>query len=656
MRRFFPVVFWLTISITLAFIYLTKYEVAERLEASATGNIETEGISRLWFSPGGELVGLGGNESQLIVRVWSGDAGRLIRERTVGLPAVKGAAKPIFAVSSDAAKVAWISPAGVHVESLISPPPESPDALGFQRKVAISALAFTGLGRLAALYQDGELEIWDLAGERVAASRHIDIAEPVSLLANGPYIAAYSSATGYAFVFDTGAGDKFSLLENTKYPRDCLSLTLSPQARLAVGTRETLEAEGRSFTAPGPIRTLAYYDRNRVLVGGDFSGIYVFGPDQGPQQVAAANPGTTVLAAAGSKLVFGNSRLLALASGRLLRNRVYKGISRPSPWIMIAMLALISPVVIYLLWGSLGFLLKKLVKPPSPEKHEPKPEEEGPIPNALVEACQNGDCVLWAGSGLGAQAGLPTWSVFLRELLEWAAIGEPALAELSDGNTGAAADRIAEAFENRRPALQAYLRQRFRVATELPQAHRLIKQIDFPALISTNLDNLLDRTFPQSGGRVYTAAKCGDLRHAANHRDFVLLKPFGDLDEPDTIRLGPSQCAEAIHHNPAISEFVEELLQTRVFLFVGASLEGIERDLGTMTPPVPGTRKHYALVPATGEGWMATAERLRQHYGIEPLTYSPSTAQHPEVVQFLAKLIEIIHQRSSTQEYFVAGE
>src|SRR5260370_8242333 len=151
MWRFFLGVFWVTVLVMLAVISLPKDEVVERLESSATGTIETEGISRLWFSPGGELVGLGGNESQLIVRVWSGSTSNLVRERTVSLPAAKDA-KPIFAVSSDAAKVAWITPAGVHVESLISPAPQSSDALGSRRKIAISPLAFTGLRRLTPLY------------------------------------------------------------------------------------------------------------------------------------------------------------------------------------------------------------------------------------------------------------------------------------------------------------------------------------------------------------------------------------------------------------------------------------------------------------------------------------------------------------------------
>jgi hypothetical protein len=339
--------------------------------------------------------------------------------------------------------------------------------------------------------------------------------------------------------------------------------------------------------------------------------------------------------------------------------------SSPSRWLLIALFGLLSTVAVYFSYGTLRAYFRKLFKLDPPEEHAPKPLEEGPIPNALVEACLNGDCVLWAGSGLSAQAGLPTWTVFLRELVKWASeenrapagVTGPALVQLSEGQSGAAADRIAAAFVTRETDLHAYLRQRFRVNSELSEAHRLVKEIDFPALITTNLDFLLDRTFPHSGGRVYTASQCEDLARAAARRDFFLLKLFGDLDEPHTIRIGPAQCAEVIKNNAAVSELIGDLFQTRVLLFIGASLEGLERDLPNLSLPTvaPGARKHYALVPTAGDGWEEKAERLRQRYAIEPLTYSP-TAKHAEVVEFLAKLIELIREKTNTQEYFEAAE
>src|SRR5262249_37445612 len=159
---------------------------------------------------------------------------------------------------------------------------------------------------------------------------------------------------------------------------------------------------------------------------------------------------------------------------------------------------------------------------------------------------------------------------FLPELVDWAAenglapgVASTALAQISEGQSGAAADRVAAAFEYREQALHAYLRQRFRVTSELSQAHRLITEIDFQGLVTTTLANLRDRTFPYSGGRVYTAGKCEGMVKTAARRDFFLLKPYGDLDEPETIRIGPKQCADIVASNLEFSDLIERLTETR---------------------------------------------------------------------------------------------
>jgi hypothetical protein len=39
------------------------------------------------------------------------------------------------------------------------------------------------------------------------------------------------------------------------------------------------------------------------------------------------------------------------------------------------------------------------------------------VPYPLIEACCNNGCVLFAGSGISSQAGWPTWSEFLAQLI-----------------------------------------------------------------------------------------------------------------------------------------------------------------------------------------------------------------------------------------------
>jgi len=156
MWRFVYIGFWLTVSGTAALFFLSRYEKIERLEMRVTGNIKTDHVDHVWFSPTNELVGAGRKETQLLVRVWSG-SGALVRERAVSLPA-QSETKPIFAVSGDASQAAWLDPAGVRVAKLNAPERESRTIAQSGRRVAISSLAFTGPDKLAPLYRDGELE------------------------------------------------------------------------------------------------------------------------------------------------------------------------------------------------------------------------------------------------------------------------------------------------------------------------------------------------------------------------------------------------------------------------------------------------------------------------------------------------------------------
>jgi len=324
------------------------------------------------------------------------------------------------------------------------------------------------------------------------------------------------------------------------------------------------------------------------------------------------------------------------------------GVSQPSPILVLALLGLAASLVIYCALGMKLFSWKKKRALLDPQEAKRK-NDEGPIPNALVEACQNGDCILFAGSGLSAQAGLPAWQAFAAELAQWAG-------DSAGGDADSVMDRVAAAFHKRQPDLYDYLRSRFRVTSEISQAHRLVKEIDFPAVVTTNLDNLLDRTFPYSGGRVYTAENCSGLAQVAARREFFLFKPFGDLGEPDTVCLGPAQCMQMMQCNLHVRELLSGLLHSNTFLFLGASVEALEWDLINLAVDPQTGRRHFILVPDAGDAWKAAAERVRERYGIEALTYVPSTPEHPELVEFLTNLITATRAQSCTEQYFEAGK
>jgi hypothetical protein len=384
--RVIAVAVWISLFLALAFFAMPRYEVSERLQAKTLGNIDTMDIARLWFSPGGELVGIGQTGAHISIHIWASRDGAQLRERTLELPSTKGMPDPVYAVSSDASKIAWFASAGVHVEDSFPAAQQNGTDHPLRRTVPISSLALTGPGKLATLYSDGKFELWNLSSDTVTASKPLAITDPGPLLSNGVYLAASSLASREVFVFDTGTGDKLSVLEYTKYPPEMLSATLSPLGRLAASTSDKLYMEGQPIPAPGAIRALAYCDRNRVLVGGDFPGIILLSRARGPMQVVVSNPGTTVLAANESLLAFGTSRRISLYSHRMVQVREYIGLGMPTPWLLVAFLSLISPVAIPLLQGHFKKWWKRIqwLWLPEPTTKALISGDEDSIPSLLV--------------------------------------------------------------------------------------------------------------------------------------------------------------------------------------------------------------------------------------------------------------------------------
>jgi len=114
------------------------------------------------------------------VRVWSGGGSQLVRQRTVTLPVAKDGPNPAFAISGDLPRQPDYS-GGVHVESWFTTA-ESNAAICVQAKVAISALAFTGRASLWLFTAMASWRSGTKTGERVTASKRIQIADPLSCL------------------------------------------------------------------------------------------------------------------------------------------------------------------------------------------------------------------------------------------------------------------------------------------------------------------------------------------------------------------------------------------------------------------------------------------------------------------------------------------
>jgi predicted ATPase len=276
------------------------------------------------------------------------------------------------------------------------------------------------------------------------------------------------------------------------------------------------------------------------------------------------------------------------------------------------------------------------------------------VPPDLIDACTKAECVLYAGAGLSAQSGLPTWSDFVKGLLSWALangfINEAAATSYRGEVDGGQADPVADGIvsrvttEDQQSALNSYLRDVFLGRSSPSVLHFQLERIKFSAVLTTNFDNLLEGVYNVNNSQVYTPRDAEPLLAALTRRDFFILKLYGTLDKPDTVMVAPAQYENAITSNSLFSEFMQTLFFSRTILFVGASLEGIEAYLTGISLPRGAARRHYALVAVTDRAWRAKAELLERRYGIKVLPFTPKS-DYAELTGFLNKLTEAVAAR-----------
>jgi len=163
----------------------------------------------------------------------------------------------------------------------------------------------------------------------------------------------------------------------------------------------------------------------------------------------------------------------------------------------------------------------------------------------LIDACVANECVLFAGAGLSARAGFLTWVPFVRSLLNWCFEGgfidessaESHRAAIEKGDVGSVADGIVDALHGRENLLHEFLSETFATLTQLSDAHSILRKIKFSAALTTNFDDLIEKTFPDQNLNIYTPTDTQSLLEALHKRDFFILKLYGSLQRPETLMI-----------------------------------------------------------------------------------------------------------------------
>ncbi len=675
----------------IAGLYIRKYALREDLVTRQIAGYDDNNLEALWFSPSGDLIAIKSSPKrtryfEFDVLVWGPDGSGPVRSEFHGEAIIErwtyasdpqdstdprtnerlnlkslspldlagrsdGEANSKVAISRDGQRVAFL-----YMGNLIVAHPEGPivwpDTLQLE---GVSGLAFTDSAMIAVAYTDGKIEFRDRQYS-IVGSALTKLNTPTIMKPFGNFLAVVSAINAGVVVLDMRALTKDAPPHG--YPPtslDRFTLAVSDTGRLGVSTGSHMifltQPDGTGdvsiqLEAPRPVVALSFYNNNSLLVGG-YGNIYLLTEGESTRYVASPSEYIHHIVSNEDAIAYVDEKGVVLLSYNTIR------VLRTSGKIAIAITA-------YVLLGLLGLYLYDLkttrgkkavpIEKPASSAFLSLPKE---LPPDLIEAATLGECVLYAGAGLGAQSGLPMWKDFVHLLLAWAAdrkiIRDDEVnvyaAEIDIGYTDQVADSIISRVGtgDELVHLNAFIRKTFSRSVTPSAVHNLLGKISFSAVLTANFDDLLEHALPIYSKQIYTPNDAEALLGALTTRAHFILKLYGTLQRPETVIVAPAQYENAVAGNRLFSQFMQTLFVSRTLLFIGSSLEGIEAYLKGISLPKEIGRKHYALVAVDGNTWRAKADFLDRRYGIKVLPYTP-TQNFPQPKEFLEMLVARVEQ------------
>jgi len=283
------------------------------------------------------------------------------------------------------------------------------------------------------------------------------------------------------------------------------------------------------------------------------------------------------------------------------------------------------------------------------------------VPQELAAACASGRCILFAGPGLGAQAGLPTRAQAIAFLVNTLVSDETLKSQLNDalrtGQFGSVTDVLIRRI---RRELIAEALQPIYADVDLSAAHKSLRSLPFSSVLTTGWDGLVEKTFEHHS--VLTTGRDGLIELTFEHQKpevvtsetnfgairsdrFFVARLYGDLFQEESFIFSSREYRQALSTRPAYARFISSHLSGHPLFFVGMSLTGIE-ELFDALPSRVSIDRSYAILPYTPL-WEEQRQRVREEYGVELIGY-PQDDTHSAVGGFLRELEQAVGERATT--------
>ncbi len=204
----------------------------------------------------------------------------------------------------------------------------------------------------------------------------------------------------------------------------------------------------------------------------------------------------------------------------------------------------------------------------------------------LLQEMSAGNAVLFCGAGT-SQGRYPTWKQLLQELAAEAGLPTAGVDSL---------DLPQWYVEARgRAALEAHLVRLFGAPAAPTALQRILARFPWDVIFTTNYDRLLERALAAQGREVDIIVEDTQVGRVAEHSRTTLVKMHGCVSRPHSLVVTREDYDAYDRRHPAIITYLQSLLATRTFLFVGFSLRDPNfRNIYRIVQQVLGSFRRYA--------------------------------------------------------------
>lgn len=265
--------------------------------------------------------------------------------------------------------------------------------------------------------------------------------------------------------------------------------------------------------------------------------------------------------------------------------------------------------------------------------------------------------VLFAGAGVSARGGIPTWGGYLTKLGAAASEYDEYIKFMIDKAIAAGA------FED---AASLYL-----MCREMPEATKLqrmkepllnfqweplssLVKLPFQSVVTTNFDRLLFAAYAKSVGQSAREVNIDDpaLSGAIYADDLYIARIHGRVEIPSSMRLSREHFA-LLQSNSSYVAFLEHLFTKRQVLFIGFSfldpaISAVLRSVRANTSSLHG-QEHLALVP---QGASADFVKELELHSIRRIEYSPDNYHEAlwAAIDECARGMMLAHRKADVRE------